>query len=86
MDILIKSLSEAGLGLGSLALIAYLFIVQTKRQDKKDQAYIETLSAIQKSMIEMQVEAKAKWELMQSMSVIVKSSAEALSQIKCLNK
>lgn len=86
MEILIKAISDAGLGLGSLGLMAYLLIYQNQRQDKMNKAYIETLFAIQNSMKLLQDDSEKKWLIINDISKTVDSSAQALSTLKCLRK
>lgn len=84
MEAIIQSLSEAGIGLGSLMIIAYLLISQFQRQDKMNKAYIETLAVIQASIVKIQADSDKNWKLTQDIADIVKDSAKALSNIKCL--
>lgn len=86
MDLLIKAVSDAGLGLGSLGLMTYLLIYQNQRQDKMNKAYIETLYAIQSSMKLLQDDSEKKWTIINDISKTVDVSAQALSTLKCLKR
>ena len=86
MTELIKAVSEAGLGLGSLFLISYLLITLSMRQDKKDKAYIETLLAMQTGMTKFQADLDKNWALTQDISKAVQSTVNILSQLKCVGK
>lgn len=83
METLMKIATDMGLGLGSLFLMGYLFIDQLKRQDKKDEAYIATLTAIQNNVMKIQMDADKNWVLTQDISRTLKETTSMIGTLKC---
>lgn len=84
MESIIKALSDSGIGLGSLLLIGYLFVTQSIRQDKKDNAYIATLNAMQNNMARLQGDIDKNWALTQEIAKATQSTIQILSQLNCV--
>jgi len=89
----IRELGDLAPQLAMVMIMVGLYVFQVRREerqseryDKKDEAYIQALAAIQNNIVRLETDSNKNWEITRNISTVVADSAKALATLRCLQK